>query len=137
MPWRLAGGTEVLVDGVTGEIEIGPDAEDARAGSRRPSRSGSCSRHGPGPARTADGTAVKVLANVADGASAAKAADGPVEGSGLFRTELCFLNRKDEPSVEEQADLYAPVLVGIRRGAQRRRPHARCRLGQAGRVRHA
>ena len=53
---------------------------------------------------------MKVLANVADEASAAQAAQGPVEGSGLFRTELCFLNRKDEPSVEEQAELYAGVL---------------------------
>ena len=26
---------------------------------------------------------------------------------GLFRTELCFLNRTDEPTVEEQADIYA------------------------------
>ena len=51
-----------------------------------------------GPGRTADGTPVKLLANVADGASAAAAGAGPVEGVGLFRTELCFLNRKDEPS---------------------------------------
>ena len=63
-----------------------------------------------GPGRTADGTPVKLLANVADGASATSAAAGPVEGVGLFRTELCFLNRKDEPSVEEQADIYSGVL---------------------------
>lgn len=53
---------------------------------------------------------MKILANVADGESAAHAADGPVEGVGLFRTELCFLNRKEEPSAEEQADIYAAVL---------------------------
>ena len=35
----------------------------------------------------------------------------PVQGVGLFRTELCFLNRKDEPSVEEQAAIYAEVLA--------------------------
>jgi phosphotransferase system enzyme I (PtsI) len=29
---------------------------------------------------------------------------------GLFRTELCFLDRADEPSVEEQTTLYATVL---------------------------
>ena len=63
--------------------------------------------------------------------------DAPVEGVGLFRTELCFLNRKEEPSVEEQADIYAEVLA--RRSATgpvRRGPHARRGLGQAGRVRH-
>ena len=30
---------------------------------------------------------------------------------GLFRTELCFLDRKEEPSVEEQADIYSAVLA--------------------------
>ena len=63
-----------------------------------------------GPGHTADGAPVKILANVADGESARKAASQPIEGVGLFRTELCFLNRKDEPSVEEQADIYAEVL---------------------------
>src|SRR6478672_4576660 len=63
-----------------------------------------------GPGRTADGTPVKLLANVADGDSARSAAEAPVEGVGLFRTELCFLNRKEEPSVEEQAGIYARVL---------------------------
>ncbi len=30
---------------------------------------------------------------------------------GLFRTELCFLNRTDEPSAEEQASIYGEVLA--------------------------
>ena len=64
-----------------------------------------------GPGETADGTRVKILANVADGESARAAAAGPVEGVGLFRTELCFLNRADEPSVEEQASIYGEVLA--------------------------
>jgi phosphotransferase system enzyme I (PtsI) len=63
-----------------------------------------------GPAVTADGAAVKVMANVADAESARTAAQGPVEGVGLFRTELCFLGSTEEPSVEEQAEVYAGVL---------------------------
>jgi phosphotransferase system enzyme I (PtsI) len=63
-----------------------------------------------GPGRTSDGSRVKILANVADGPSARSAAEGPVEGVGLFRTELCFLNRRDEPSVAEQTEVYAEVL---------------------------
>ena len=39
-----------------------------------------------------------------------------MEGVGLFRTELCFLNRKDEPSVDEQAELYAGVLEAFADG---------------------
>ena len=89
-----------------------------------------------GPAATADGIAVKMLANVADG-DVRRVGRGasPCEGVGLFRTELCFLNRSDEPSVDEQADIYAEVLDAVRRRPLRRRPHPRRRLRQAGRVR--
>ena len=106
----LRGGTNVLVDGVSGDIEVEPDAESSRTRVQESLQRRALLDSWAGPARTADGTRVKVLANVADEASAAQAAQGPVEGSGLFRTELCFLNRKDEPSVEEQAQLYAGVL---------------------------
>jgi phosphoenolpyruvate-protein phosphotransferase (PTS system enzyme I) len=106
----VRGGTRLLVDGTTGEITLEPDEQEA-------SRLVSEARAGrealdrwTGPGRTSDGTSVKLLANVADGKSASAAAAGPVEGVGLFRTELCFLNRKDEPDAEEQADIYAGVL---------------------------
>jgi phosphotransferase system enzyme I (PtsI) len=106
----VRGGTRLLVDGTTGEITLEPDEQEA-------SRLVSEARAGrealdrwTGPGRTSDGTSVKLLANVADGKSASAAAAGPVEGVGLFRTELCFLNRKDEPGAEEQADIYAGVL---------------------------
>jgi phosphoenolpyruvate synthase/pyruvate phosphate dikinase len=53
---------------------------------------------------------VTILANVADGTAARAARQAPVEGVGLFRTELCFLERDSEPSVDEQAAIYAEVL---------------------------
>ncbi|MEZ5097525.1 MAG: putative PEP-binding protein [Nocardioides sp.] len=54
------------------------------------------------------------MANVADGQSAEMSSQAPVQGVGLFRTELCFLNRQDEPSVAEQADIYAAALRPFR-----------------------
>ena len=33
-----------------------------------------------------------------------------MQGVGLFRTELCFLDRAEEPSPQEQADIYSQVL---------------------------
>ena len=51
-----------------------------------------------------------MLANVQDGAAARAARETAAEGVGLFRTELCFLNRETEPSVDEQTDIYAEVL---------------------------
>jgi phosphotransferase system enzyme I (PtsI) len=38
----------------------------------------------------------------------------PAEGVGLFRTELCFLDRDTEPTVDEQARIYAEVLNAFR-----------------------
>mgnify|MGYP000576657344 CR=1 FL=1 len=61
-------------------------------------------------AKTADGLAVDLLANVQDGAAARKASSSEARGVGLFRTELCFLDSQTEPSVEQQADIYRPVF---------------------------
>jgi len=107
----LAAGTPVLVDGAAGTLEVSPNADRAHqlVEADRAQREALASWTGPG--ETADGTRVKILANVADGESARGAATGPVEGVGLFRTELCFLNRADEPSVEEQASIYGEVLA--------------------------
>ena len=63
-----------------------------------------------GPGATADGHPVAILANVQDGSAARAARETPAEGVGLFRTELCFLNRDTEPTVEEQAAIYGEVL---------------------------
>jgi phosphotransferase system enzyme I (PtsI) len=107
---ELANGTRLLVDGTAGTIETDPDADEADrlVAADREQRAALAAWAGPGV--TKDGQPVKLLANVADGESARKAVLQPVEGVGLFRTELCFLNRPEEPSVEEQADIYAEVL---------------------------
>jgi phosphotransferase system enzyme I (PtsI) len=107
----LSAGTQVLVDGVAGTVEPSPDPDTAArlVAADREQRAALESWTGPGV--TADGTRVKILANVADGESARSAASGPVEGVGLFRTELCFLNRADEPSADEQATIYGEVLA--------------------------
>jgi phosphotransferase system enzyme I (PtsI) len=103
-------GTPVLVNGDTGEVIVEPEETTARAAVRDSAerRAATASWHGPG--RTADGHPVGILANVHDGPSARQAAASQAEGVGLFRTELAFLNRETEPSVAEQADLYAEVL---------------------------
>ncbi|MFZ2013533.1 MAG: phosphoenolpyruvate--protein phosphotransferase [Nocardioides sp.] len=107
----ITAGTPVLVDGVAGTIVTSPDPVEAErlVEADRVQREALASWTGPG--ETADGTHVKILANVADGESARAAATGPVEGVGLFRTELCFLNRADEPSADEQAFIYGEVLA--------------------------
>ena len=107
----IAAGTLLLVDGTAGTVDTSPDADEAArlVESDRAAREALATWSGPG--ETLDGTRVKILANVADGESARSASTGPVEGVGLFRTELCFLNRADEPSAEEQTSIYAEVLA--------------------------
>lgn len=106
----VAAETMVLVDGTLGTVTVSPDhaiATDAVAAARREAERAA---QWSGPGATADGHAVSVLANVQDASTARAARETPAEGVGLFRTELCFLNRETEPGVEEQADLYAEVL---------------------------
>ncbi|MGY1822403.1 phosphoenolpyruvate--protein phosphotransferase [Geodermatophilus sp. SYSU D00079] len=106
-------GATVLLDGEQGTVTVDPDPEDARArvAAARAAAAALAGYRGPGTTR--DGVAVKVLANVQDGAGARVAAAAHAEGVGLLRTELAFLGRAEEPSVEEQARGYAEVFTAF------------------------
>lgn len=104
-------GHTLLLDGAAGTVELDPDPAEATQRVARDTEERAALAQWQGPGRTADGHPVKLLANVADAASAVSAADGPVSGVGLFRTELSFLDRETEPTVEEQTDVYAGVLA--------------------------
>jgi phosphotransferase system enzyme I (PtsI) len=103
-------GAQVLIDGEQGTVTVDPDPADAlaRVDAARVAAEALAGYAGPG--RTRDGRTVQILANVQDGAGARAAASAHAEGVGLFRTELAFLGRDREPSVEEQAQGYAEVL---------------------------
>ena len=103
-------GTIVLVNGATGEIVIDPDEAEADSLVEADRRTRKAAEAWRGPGSTADGLPVAIYANVHDGKSAQAASQGPSEGVGLFRSELAFLGREDEPGVDEQADLYAEVF---------------------------
>lgn len=103
-------GTKVLVDGTRGTVTLSPDEASALDQVAEGRRAAAAAAGWTGPGATADGHPVAVLANVQDGAAARVARQTPAEGVGLFRTELCFLNTDAEPTVEEQATIYAEVL---------------------------
>ncbi|WP_203044869.1 putative PEP-binding protein [Pimelobacter simplex] len=107
---EIEDGAWVLVDAAAGTVITGAEPAAARARAAADADERAAVATWRGPARTADGVAVKLLANVADVPTAEAATDAPVEGVGLFRTELSFLNRADEPTVEEQAGIYHGVL---------------------------
>lgn len=62
------------------------------------------------PGSTSDGHAVELLANIGTAEDAERVGNREVEGVGLFRTEVLFLERVSAPSREEQADAYERVL---------------------------
>lgn len=106
-------GATVLVDGEQGTVTVDPEPGEARARVDAARRAAEALSAYAGPGRTRDGHVVQVLANVQDGAGARAAAAAHAEGVGLFRTELAFLGRPQEPSVEEQAGGYADVLAAF------------------------
>ena len=103
---RLSDGTVVLVDGTAGTVQEVPEGTD-------PALVGGAAETPAfdGTGRTADGHPVALLANVGDLDGARAAAAVGAEGVGLFRTELCFLDRVTAPTVAEQVDIYNEVLA--------------------------
>src|SRR5829696_656472 len=100
-------GTLLLVDGSTGELIMDPSTDHhATAIVRRSERDALA-----GPGETADGHRVALLANIASPGNAAAALDCGAEGVGLYRTELGFLDRPEQPSVAEQVGAYRSVFA--------------------------
>ncbi|MEB3367166.1 phosphoenolpyruvate--protein phosphotransferase [Saccharopolyspora mangrovi] len=98
-----AGAAGARVDGSTGTVELLAESIEPAAAAHAENR-----WHGTGT--TADGHAVKLLANVGSATDAAKALEAGAQGSGLFRTEFCFLDATTEPSEAQQRESYAAVL---------------------------
>ncbi len=107
---ELAAGVDVLIDGTAGTVTVSPDPAEATTAVAAAEAATAATAGWTGPGATADGHPVAILANVQDGSAARAARQTPAEGIGLFRTELCFLNRDTEPTVEDQAAIYSEVL---------------------------
>lgn len=106
----IPAGTEVFVDGAVGTVELDVDESAARQAVADYRERAARVAQWTGPAQTADGYRVQLLANVADGNAARIAANSQAEGIGLYRTELSFLSATEEPSVDEQAGIYSKVF---------------------------
>lgn len=98
-------GTMVLVDGDRGTVEVAP-AESRVA----EARASATAVDFDGVGALSDGRRIPLLANVGGAADATVAASAHAEGVGLFRTEFCFLDRAEAPSVDEQVTAYRGVL---------------------------
>jgi phosphotransferase system enzyme I (PtsI) len=106
----LADGQLVLVDGATGHVLLDPEEHVVSQALATEQARRDVFARASGPGRTSDGRAVQLLVNVGADSGIEAAAAVDAEGVGLFRTEFLFLDRLDEPSVDEQAAAYRRVL---------------------------
>lgn len=113
----VASGTQAIVDGSGGQLYLDPDAaavagaeawlrEDAARAQREQAERGL-------PARTRDGHAVEIAANVNLPAQAIEAVTLGAEGVGLMRTEFLFLERGHAPDEDAQHEVYAAMLGAL------------------------
>jgi phosphocarrier protein FPr len=109
----IPAGTQVAVDGGTGEVVVAPPPDvlasfEARAAALA-DRGRQALAQATTAAVTADGQSILVGANVGSVADAAAAADL----AGLVRTEFLFLGRTQPPDVAEQEAIYRGIAEAL------------------------
>jgi phosphotransferase system enzyme I (PtsI) len=105
----VADGDLVTVDGASGTVVTGAGPAEVEAAGRAEAARRRRVAASSGPGRTADGHAVALYANI----GSAKDIQGDLEGVGLFRTELLYLDRSDAPTYEEQVAAYTDVFAKL------------------------
>ena len=122
---RLATGTELVLDGDRGTVQIAPDARQCgRPAPDRRDRRSRTSRVAAAkePVFAPDGRQILVVANIGSLADARAAVASGADGVGLLRTELLVLDRETYPDEDTQtADLTAifevlgdrPIVVRV------------------------
>jgi phosphotransferase system enzyme I (PtsI) len=104
---QLRPGVTALVNGSSGVVVASPSDEQVASALKHAQVVRTFDGHG----HTKDGHAIAILANVGDTASAREAAAANAEGVGLFRTEFCFLDRTESPTVNEQVEQYGELFA--------------------------
>jgi phosphotransferase system enzyme I (PtsI) len=110
---ELSDGDVVAVDAAHGSVVTEPDDALRESIRTRARARAALKESGGGPGRTKDGRAVQLLANIGKVEDAEKAAKEDLEGVGLFRTEVLFLDAKTAPSVEAQVKAYTRVFAAF------------------------
>jgi len=109
---ELADGDMVAVDAAKGTVSVDPDERARESVAARQAMLSQLAKD-TGGGSTSDGHGVKLLANIGTPDDADKLADAPVEGVGLFRTEVLFLSAQTAPSEDEQAKAYARAFAAL------------------------
>ena len=114
----VAEGDLVVLDAEAGRLRIQPEAAELaqyRQRLRAQVESRIALRKLKGKlARTKDGIAVDLMANIELPEDARDALEAGADGIGLFRTEFLFMNRDQLPDEDEQYEAYAKVARAMK-----------------------
>ncbi len=110
-------GDEILVDGNAGVITVNPAKRAIKAFNTTQDRfvqqSAKAQKNRFAAARTVDGRAVTVMANVGSREDVERAVESGADGVGLFRTESFFLSQKALPTADEFSRYLSGCLEPI------------------------
>ena len=110
----LRPGTRVGLDGERGWLLIEPPLQESASRQQSSAANDSADRAAASaPARTRDGRAVEMAANIGSLAEARLAVRLGAEAVGVLRTEFLFLDRTSPPSEEEQVGTYSGILQAM------------------------
>ncbi|WP_028768862.1 phosphoenolpyruvate--protein phosphotransferase [Shewanella fidelis] len=113
-PANIANGTEVVLNGVDGELVIAPNQAKIAALSslkqQDEARKQQLLMLKDLPTQTRDGKAIGLLANVGSLNDISHLADVGAEGIGLFRTEFMLMNTNTLPDEKAQYHFYCDAL---------------------------
>ena len=114
---RVPAGTMIILDGTTGEVVLGTDGAEldrARRRADRPRRRSGLGTAARGPLSTADGTPVRLDANVELVEDLPFLHESGAEGIGLYRSEFLLSGRTLDAATEElQYEAYRSVLQQV------------------------
>src|SRR6187402_2339575 len=111
---RVGTGNVIVVDGVHGQVALGPSEALIADTMARASRFSDIARHRrearDRPIRTKCGQTVELRANIELPSEAEGALEQGARGIGLYRTEFLYLDRSEPPSEDEQYETYRRVV---------------------------
>jgi phosphotransferase system enzyme I (PtsI) len=110
---QLADDATIAIDAATGTVTLDPDDAMRESIVARAKARAALKTATGGKGKTQDGHAVQLLANIGAVEDAERAAKEDVEGVGLFRTEVLFLDSKTAPTVADQAKAYTKVFTAF------------------------
>lgn len=114
---QVQSGMTLALDGNAGVLVLEPDAPTVAAFTAQHAAEQAArvaaQTAAQSQARTADGHAVEVVANLATAAEADAALQAGAQGVGLLRTEFLFQDRHEPPDEEEQYAIYRQVAATL------------------------